>query len=642
MSIDTQKGYDDIKNRIQSYQTYKEAKEQYDNLSKKAGDSFERAKSKTTNQLSEAKKQLETIKDQYRSQFQELLDISRITGGKDGNTVKYLKRTFIKVLNKIRPEIDSIVVSEVANLLGCDQQQTYDTSQIIYIKVSSIDLRGSLREAPNSRLGKVIYEKNPIVIQDRPFSMNRELYQRIQSGLPYSLDNGTLYRGVSGQALFDIQYFDIHPVTGVPGGWFGITLTNRINNINKVIEFLNDYYKSIRIFEFKLVMAAVMDAITGCISIEGSLGFQQTADATTFSLFIQRILGLCFDTAREINVSGVSKLSELDEINESFFELSDLDLRNIETKVNNIINGVIEFEDCDNVKLPVNAGDILDAIADLDFIEDIKDLDIAADNLNNIVVSNPNWGGFSFNPTLKASIDLSFIELLCEGLIRAILSPKILLPLITMYKAISSNINDIIVDAIDTSQDFFKKFKKFIIALVSKIGGLFVRELFEIIKKDLFNLLQSIVLDVQKEQADGTLIIILKLTQFLIVLLEFIQDWRRCKSVIDELLKILTILTTNGGLEIPSPLLLLSQFLDGYSATRAFIGTIEEMQKIGAPTGSMPSGAPNLELLSKFGQIKAQAKENLENGKIVAITKKPATILPNGLTTMQQITGKSR
>jgi len=104
-------------------------------------------------------------------------------------------------------------------------------------------------------------------------------------------------------------------------------------------------------------------------------------------------------------------------------------------------------------------------------------------------------------------------------------------------------------------------------------------------------------------------------------------------------LALLEIATTGWGGEVPLPLLFASQLMDGYSESRAFIGAIEEMQKLGIPTGPMPDGSPNLEVLSKFAQMKAMAKEDAENGKIqVAIG--PLAITPAGLTIPASAFGK--
>ena len=71
--------------------------------------------------------------------------------------------------------------------------------------------------------------------------------------------------------------------------------------------------------------------------------------------------------------------------------------------------------------------------------------------------------------------------------------------------------------------------------------------------------------------------------------------------------------------------------MDGYSETRAFIGAVEEMQKMGIPTGPMPDGSPNLNMLQMFGQMKAMANEEAENGK-TEIAIPPLVMTPAGLT----------
>jgi len=651
MAIDLQQNYKNVQDKINSVQSYLEAKQGFDETVKKAGDSLEQSKNDIVAQLNEARQQLNGYQSQIKDQFSQLLDVSKLTGGKGANSIKYLKKILIKTVNVVRPEIEKILMDEVINALGCDQQQAYVADPNgIFIKLKSVDLRGFLRLDPESKVGKILYERGPLVYQSRPFQMNKELYQRIQSSQSFSADTGALYIGASGQPLFDIQYFDVNPQTGQAGGWYKVTLVNRANNVNKVYQFLKDYYKSVRIFDPVNFYASLMDALTGAVSIEGQFGIDLNGDITKFSLWIQRILGLCFDNDREIDISGISKIAELDDIDDSFFELTEVDLRNIERKVDNIQNGVMEFEDCDNLKLPVNSAAIVDSLNEMLLIENEIDLDSFADGLTGTLTNDPKWTqgiGLNLNAMVKASVDLNFIKLLVDGLIKAIFSPKIVLPLITMYKAIKlPSVANPYADDIGSYTDFVKKFRRLIINMVSRIGAIFVRELFNIIKRDLFNIIQSVVKDLVKEKADKRIIMILKLTQLLIVAISFIKDWRRCKSVVDELLKLLTIATSGTGSlifgkgdELPNPLLLLSKFLDGYSATRAFIGTIQELQQLGIPTGNLPDGSPNLDLLSKFGLLKAQSKEFAENSKIDSVVI-PAQVFPNGSTSYTKAFGK--
>jgi hypothetical protein len=376
-----------------------------------------------------------------------------------------------------------------------------------------------------------------------------------------------------------------------------------------------------------------MNSLSGAISIQANIGVVQAEDATKFELILQRILGLCFDSKTEIDVSGVAKVAELDGVDDSFFEFTEIDLRNIDLTVNNIKNGVVEYENCDNIKLPVDSVSVLESLDNLLHIPD-NDLVNAADNLTKALTDNPEWAGLAITGNISAAVDLNFVKKLIQGFVTSILSPKILLPIFTMLKALGQTV----VDQINSFMDFAKKFKSFIINLVSKIGGLFVKELFELIKKDIKNLIQQVIMDVAKETSDKRIIIILKLIQLLLLVSQFIKDWRRCKSVVDELLWLLKIATTGFG-GIPLPLLFASQLMGGYSESRAFLGAIEEMQKLGIPTGPMPDGSPNLDILSKFAMMKSMANEEAENGK-VQVAVGPLSITPAGLTVPASAYGK--
>jgi hypothetical protein len=633
MSLDLNYDYKQVQDKVSATKAYTDLKNQYSASQKKAGETFDDKNSDVSQSINKVKEQTKRYEKQIKSQFEQLLDLNNLTGGKGSNSIKYVKRLLLKTLKNIEPQIQEILNEESLNAVGCDQQQMFN-GQTLYIKVSSIDLSSLLKKDPNETVGKVLYEKDPIQVQIYPFSLNKELYQRIESGQPYSIDNGQLYMGQSGQDLFDIQYVETDNL-GQTGPWYKITLVDRVNNINKVGEFMVDYYKTIKIVDYHTIVSSIMNSLSGAISIQANIGVVQAEDATKFELILQRILGLCFDNKPEIDVSGVAKVAELDGVDDSFFEFTEIDLRNIDLTVNNIKNGVVEYENCDNIKLPVDSASVLESLDNLLHIPD-NDLVNAADDLTKALTDNPEWAGLAITGNINAAVDLNFVKKLIQGFVTSILSPKILLPIFTMLKALGQTV----VDQINSFMDFAKKFKSFIINLVSKVGALFVKELFQLIKKDIKNLIQQVIMDVAKETSDKRIIMILKLIQLLLLIAQFISDWRRCKSVVDELLWLLKIATSGiGGGGIPLPLLFASQLLGGYSESRAFLGAIEEMQKLGIPTGPMPDGSPNLEVLSKFAQMKAMAKEDAENGK-VQIAVGPLSITPAGLTVPASAYGK--
>lgn len=633
-SLDLGFDYKKIQDKITATRNYNELKSQYDDTRKQAGESFEQKKAAVTGQLGKIKEQTKRYQKEIKNQFEQLLDINNTTGGKGSNSTKYIKKLLITAVKNVEPKLSQIALEESINAVGCDQQQAYNGGSTYYIKVKSVDLLNILTLDPKTE-GKPLYEKSPILVQNYPFSMNKELYQLIQTGQPYSADNGQQYVGQSGQDLFDIQYVDTNNL-GETGPWFKVDLANRVNGVNKVGTFLADYYKTIKVTEPTNIMASIMESLSGVVSMSANAGVGQVEDQSKFDVLVQRILGLCFDNRTEIDVSGIAKVPELDGVDNTFFEFTEIDLRKVDQRISNIKNKVIELENCDGVLLPVDYPAVITQINNLNLIENDSDFINAADNLTQVLADNPQWGA-GIQTNAQAALNLNFIKLIAQGIASAFLTPKMLLPIYVMLKAIGQETTD----AIKGLVDFTKQFKKFAINFISKIGAIFVKELFDLIKKDILALIQRVLTDIIKEKIDKRISMILKLIQLLLIIASFISDWRKCKSVVDELLALLDLITSSIGFggDIPLPLLFASQLLDGYSESRAFVGAIEELQKIGIPTGALPDGSPNLDVLGKFGQMKAMAKEDSDNSK-VQIAIGSLTMTPAGLTVPASAYGK--
>lgn len=636
MSLDLENDYKKAKEKVKSIKNYKDLKTEYVKAKKKtAKDSFEKNKSEVTKKVSKVskktndlKKDLKKFEKKVKTQFDHLLEVLTLTNENGGNTYNYLKRTFLKTLNNIEPKILDILYKEIFKTVGCDQQQAFKPNTIVYIKVKSIDLVDLLKIDPNDIEGRCLYETRSLAPNDRPNATNKELYNRIQfPNVSFNTQYGNYYLGKSNQPLFDITYVENDDL-GRPGPWYKVEIVNRGNNF-LIYEFLLDYYKTIKVVEFKNILASIMEQLTGMISINIGAGQFQIEDMGKFQLIIQRILGLCFDEDKEIDVSGIAKVSELDGIDNSFFEFTDNDLSTIEERLENIRKGVVKFIECDDVEIPVDADAIINSLNNLEYIQDVNLID-AADNLTNQVNNDPQFNGFN----IQIALNVNFIKLISQGLIVSLLSPKVLLPIYIAFKGLGNNA----VDLVDSYVQFTKQFYGLVISLVSKVAALFIEELFEIIKKDIKTLVQQVIADIIKESNNKRLKMIAKLAEILIIVASLIQDWRRCKSVIDEILALLKLIPNNFN-GIPSPLLLLSDLLDGYSETRAFINMIEEFQSLGIPTGTLPDGSPNLDILSRFGQMTAMANEEAENGKVnVAIP--PLIVTPAFTTALTQVSGK--
>jgi hypothetical protein len=650
MSIDLQNSYDTLKTKIGGAKTYTEAKVAQVNQLKNQGDNLESALDQGKATLEEFKQNAQRIKQDTKSQLSQLFDLTTLTNGTGANTTSYFKNKFIEAISKSKPEIKKIIIQETIHAINCSSQQEFVPNNPIYININSIDFFKQLQINPDKNKGKFYYEKKPFSVNDTKKSLNRELYKRTQNpNQPFSTDpnnQGLLYQGGSGQNLFNITFVN-QDSNGNQGSFFKVELSQRlssngVNNVpNKVVDFVTDYFNSIEVVEPHLYSAKIMDILTGTLSVEA--GTKSLEANAKIQKFMNRILGLCFDSTQEIDTQGSSKIPELDGVEENFFELTSLNLRDIEDQQNRYNKKVVELVDCNNFQLPVNSDLIFEGLDQIISGSTMSEENDAINGLVDKVLSNTQKE-FNLNlnlPTFRLSLNNQFVKNLPNGLVMSILSPKVILPIMVMIKSLSQSVGENIDYTIDNVQDFFNKFKKYVINITSKIVAIFVKILFDLIKKDIFNLLQVIVKDLAKEKATKKYAMIAKLVQLLIVVANFIKDYRQCKSVIDELLNLFRVLTTGWGGEIPLPLLFASQALDGYSYTRAFLATIEEMQKLGIPTGNLPSGAPNKFVLAKLAQMKSMAMEEAENGKVqIAVPALAVAAFGGGTTIPQSAFGK--
>ena len=697
---DLNQSYDSAKSQINAIKSYKDVSSAAKQLKSSAGNSFAKSTASLNSSLDNiSKQQKRYLRDQPTS-FDQLLDLITLTNGSGLDSTKYLKRKLLEVVVKIEPDIKKIITDESLNALGCSQEQTfkgYDKSDLninplttlpvgdgIYVPVQSIDLASLLKNPVDSKLGKISYEKpNPDVQSGvfrpysgpLPFPMNKTLNLRMEDSnlnRSYYQEYGKYYQGTSGLDLFDFAYSPTNQY-GVNQDCYRVALINKPTNTltisdttpgestNKVGEFLTDYYSTIKLVDSVNIAETLVNVISGAISIKSNLSAQEIEKGSQFALIVQRILGLCFDSRREIDVSGVSKVAELDGVDDTFFELTEVDLRNIDIRISNIQNGVMEFEDCENVKLPV---DYETLVNELDKFRDVIDILSPEEQVKGItsildtIYQNPDWKAFlPTNFNLEVAVNKEILKQIPLAVASAVLSPKVLFPIFILLQVVEgdakntyneniSSGNTIIQtgnttlggvnNVINNQTDFLKVFKKFNIQVISKIGAIFLKTLYDILKKDILNLVRSVISDISRTQRLKKYAIILRLTEIFIVLAQLISDYRKCKSLINDILILLKLIFGRSNGTIPMPLLLLTQFLPGTSPERATINTIQELQNLGIPTGTLPDGSPNLMLLYNLSTNKGIDKEESENGKV------EGTFIDPGTPGIYRIYGKKR
>jgi hypothetical protein len=633
MAQDLKKGTDEIKSKIRSYQTTSEVI-QNSKLLKKAsevGDNFETKKSETSKKLNDFNDKIGKIESDIKNQYEELIDIFKLTTSNHtskikekldpdsqsrfnskNNSLDFLLRQVLLASKNTKSRISEILTEEVIKTVGCSEEHSFDPNQNIYINLKQIDLTKLLVNDPNEGLNSVLYESYQTSNGEIPFAMDRELYNRTQNeGISFSDEYGLGYIGASGQQILDFKYVTSYTQNGITenGDFLEIKLLNR-NGENNLSDFLRDYYKSISILEFDTLGPKVMNMMTNFIDISLSTSTSDKTEQSKFELILQRILGLCFDENREIDVSGNAKLSDLDVLDQSFFEVGPIELRNIEYEVNKFSEGVIEFESCDNIKFPIDNNLISEKMLKLRDLPENEKIDFFMDSVSSLS-NDERWKSKIPNGVdINISINEGILKIIPRA-VMTILSPKVLLGLMSGLASVGSNV----INFIEDFKTFTDNMKKFLVNLVSKVGAIFVEELFKLIKKNLRKLVEVLMLEILRESKNTQIKIITTITYALLQLVNLTKDWRECKSIVDELLNLLNLGVALISPKIPLFALAGTPLLPGFSPTRAMAGILEKFQKSGIPTGDTPSGEPNLFVESIFETVKGYHEEFITNSK---------------------------
>ena len=692
---DLAQGYKQAGSQIDAIKDYNQTSQAEKSILSKAGDSASSAAAKISKGLNSIVDKQKRFERDAPTSMDQLLDLFGKTNGQGPASFVYLRKKFLEASAKIEPEINEIFSRNALKALGCSQQQTFKgfskvqynnigsmsqlpVQQGVYIPVQSLDFFGNLKNAPDSPIGKAYYEAfTPSTSTEFkpfggniPYPMNKELYQRMDGGnvnRSFKQEYGKVYQGASGQELFDMEYTKTNEF-GVSGDYVRILLLDREENTtsettsggtigstaNKVGPFLKDYFSTIKLVDSVDISYQIINLLSGAMKIQAKLGPQDLSNDSEFFLIVSRILGLCFDSRRQIDVSGVAKVAELDGVDDEFFRPTESDLRNIEIQVNNIQNGVMEFEDCDNVKLPVDYENLVEQLGTFrsELSGQTTEQQVATmERIIDSISQNPDWNIFiPANFNVNVAINQNVLKQLPMAVAAGVLTPKTLLPIFTMLSVLETSAKNTLNEAITSGNtlagsgntvgnqtsnvinngvDFLNKFRTFNFDVISEIGAIYLRTLFDILKKDIINLLSIVIQDIAKNQITKRYTTILRLVQLATTIAQLISDYRNCKSLLDDILALLRLI---NGLpikrpRIPSFLMPFTQFLPGTDPSRASVNTIQFLQELGIPTGTMPDGSPNLMNLFDKMSKKGADKEEAENGATDAEVWTPSGVL---------------
>jgi hypothetical protein len=90
--------------------------------------------------------------------------------------------------------------------------------------------------------------------------------------------------------------------------------------------------------------------------------------------------------------------------------------------------------------------------------------------------------------------------------------------------------------------DFLIKFKKFVLKFTRNIIAIFIEELATQIKKNIKQLITSVIKDIKSELLDKQTKMYVTILEALLITGKGVLDYRECKPVIDDILQLLNLI----------------------------------------------------------------------------------------------------
>ena len=495
----------------------------------------------------------------------------------------------------------------------------------VKIKPKEIDFLNMLRVDPESDYGKLMYEKE-IVVNNKE-KINRNLYELFTSGSTYEYDTP------SERTLFTMSWDSEKQEYNVTNLTMGSGSTSNIKSFTgvSVNQFLDDYYSNmewpdinhiLRNAMLLTIKAANVSANKKGVSIGTSLSGMEDSlswspeldDAINFlERMLNKLFAFCNNRGRMLSGQTATELlNENEEDDEFYFDFDDVEGIDLEEE-DARKRKVLKFKDCNNFEVPYNATIMEDFI----YLEDkLNRNDWVRKTLDKSAMDAYEQSDFSIElPDYQLSINLGFILNIPKAVVMSIISPKMFLPIVTIYKLFTP---DISIDTNITAAEIMRRLKKLFKCVITELFWKFLRELWKKLKADLKNFLQRIIRRILREKLKRYYIVVMALISLLKKIIENGLD--NCGDLFAAIgAAIDGALDSSGVGSLPNALLLIADKLPGFSAIKTHMESVEKMKASGVFTGDV-NGEPNY-LMAAFLANTTSMADNIAKTPFISTNK---------------------
>ena len=533
--------------------------------------------------ISDFAKKRKKKRENHTDVFKKLLDVVNsflddkrpVTVTADPNATFFdgalLKQLAIASLNKTLNETKQILIDSVIQVLFigdgiCGTDKTFEMLNFdsVNIKPEELDFLKILQVDPGTSTGKVVYEKPG---GDKGLKMNRLMYDTIIDGTTQTI---TTKDGVD---LFDMNF-------NQGDQQFEITGLSAHAGLYKLEDFMTGYYSTI---EYPDINHVINTAVQATIHGDGEQPAGFDISTNLLNRLLSKLCGYCGnseDAKKGLGQSPAMQFNENDQDIEFFFDFDDVEGIDLDDEKDRL-NKVLRFRDCQNFTVPINKTHFEDFIylnGDIN-----KKLD---DVLLNTAIDAQNLSGGSLGvQNFHINLINMFILNLPKALVQTVLSPKYFLPIVILYKAVTSNLGVVVEDA----KILMKKLWKLFYTIINKILWRFRDNFWKLAKPHLIRFLAKFAKRILLNKRKRWLLIIAALIAILLKLLSY--DLSSCKGMFEAInfaIDAMLIGAAIGvGFVFPGFLLSFSNLLGGKSPDVLKADTFERMSNSGINTGNL-------------------------------------------------------
>lgn len=468
----------------------------------------------------------------------------------------------------------------------------------ITLKPSEIDFLNVFSVDPNSDIGKIVYEpESPNINRQK---VNRQFYTTFNSSTYNFVTNNN-------KILFTTNW-DVNEQS------FNITGLQQ-NTAVKVEDFFLDYFSSI---ELPDITGITKNAMILTLQPGNSVNIKFKTGLNDLEKITSKLFAICGNSTDRENIRNqnpVNLFDNTDEDESTYFDFDstegfDFSLEDAKFR------SVLKFVDCDNFEVPVNENILEDFV----FFSTQKNIDDLVEETLEKAASDAyeQSGGNIPKQSFNQSLFNNFIISLPKALVMSVLTPKVFLPVVIIYKMYKS-----ITTQVLQVKDMMKKLYKLFSKVIKDLFWKFIQEYWRRLKIELLKFVKELIAEILKSKYKRYVTILTAI--FNLLKKVSISGINNCDNLFDAISKTLeTVLASKGGFNIPGFLLGFSDNLPGFSKEGALLNAIQRMESLGIPTGPIYNEDNNIPKIMK--SLLDGFFEELDKNSFVKAANKETTI----------------